>query len=105
MTFSFFLLAACVVLFKRLLTWIDEPRALVNLFREQDFFWFDLLCGLAVLSKGPLGVVLPWVVVAGGALSLFGIGETLKCLLRPRCVDYFHCSGVSLVCRRCVPRK
>ncbi len=84
MTFTFFLVAACSVMLRRLFSHVAEPRALVNLYREQDFFWFYLLCGLAVLAKGPLGIVLPLLLAAAATLSLFSPSEIFRNFLRPR---------------------
>lgn len=48
------------------------------------FFWFFVWTGLAFLAKGPLGIVLPSLIVFGGLSYAYGVQTALRQCFRPR---------------------
>lgn len=52
-------------------------------FRRADLTLFYGVCGLAVLTKGPLGIVLPILIAMSTSAVLVGVAYTLRFFLRP----------------------
>lgn len=77
------MLTAVYVIARRLHTGIREPQPLTTLVRQEDLFWFYLCAGLAVLAKGPLGLVLPLIIVWSMCLTFAGVRATCSLWIRP----------------------
>ena len=61
--------------------------------RSLRYFW--LFCGVAVIAKGPVGMVLPLSILCAILIDLFGLQRGLKlALLQPR--GWLLCSAVAL---------
>lgn len=54
------------------------------LLRPRDFFLFYLCCGIGVLAKGPIAVVLPIVASAAVHTRLFGVSKAFRIWVAPR---------------------
>ncbi len=78
-----FIVAAFFVVARRLSGWVSRPRPLSVVIRQEDLFWFFFWCGLGVLAKGPLALVLPVLMVSALCLSCAGFVETFKLWARP----------------------
>jgi len=74
MIMVFFLTAACMLFFR---VWQDQAT------RRRPLYLFYASVGLATLAKGPLGLILPWVV----ALSFLAFVRDLRFLRRMRLLE------------------
>lgn len=84
MVFAFFSLAAVLSVLRRFEVLLDITAPALSLVRSQDFTLFYVFCALAVLTKGPLGIVLPVVVIFVCCTYLAGMRAATILLLKPR---------------------
>lgn len=83
-TFAFFFTAALLLFLKRLEEIIYSQRNLLIAYDEKFFVSFYILCALAVLSKGPLGLVLPVACAVVAAACVAGPTAAVRLFLKPR---------------------
>lgn len=77
------MLTAVYVVARRLHEGVRDPQPLSALVRQEDLFWFYLCAGIAVLAKGPLGLVLPLLLVWSMCIACAGVRATAARWSRP----------------------
>ncbi len=83
MVFSLFAFCAIWALIFPIISRPDDLQSAAPL-RDRDFLLFYLMCALATLSKGPLGIVLPAIIVGTLYFLLLGLKRSVLLFLRPR---------------------
>lgn len=82
MLFSFFVVTAICLWIAQAITVLSSDRSLREI-TETTYCLIGILSGLAILAKGPLGIVLPVLVITAIAWRFAGLVEGLKAVFRP----------------------
>lgn len=83
MTFATFVVLAILAMITPIFENVIQNKATIFI-SESRWFVFFVLCGLATLAKGPLGLILPLLIISVIFLSLYGFKSAIIFVLKPK---------------------
>ncbi len=89
MTMTFFVTAAIFVLLRRLPRVLQAPAEIEKIYSSTDWSLFYAACGFGVLSKGPIGAVLPLIACGSAFWAVLPLKTVVRFFLRPRLGWFF----------------